>query len=131
MRVLIVDDHSLVREAMRVLLHNEGDIVVVGEAANGRHAVELARRFQPDIILMDVRMPEMDGIEATRLIHADLPRVTIIGLSMFKYDEHGDALRDAGAVAYVMKSAAPTELLDVMRACYAAPGEPRPPRAAA
>ncbi len=131
MRVLLVDDHTLVRESMRALLQAEADLAVIGEAANGRQAVELTRRLQPDVILMDVRMPEMDGIEATRIIHAEAPKICVIGLSMFQHDVQGEAMQDAGAMAYVTKSAPTAELLAVMRRCYAQMRKQEPPAAAA
>jgi DNA-binding NarL/FixJ family response regulator len=129
MRVLLVDDHIIVRQAVRLLLENESDIEVIGEASNGRQAVELTRRFHPEVVLMDIRMPEMDGIEATRIIHADAPATCVIGLSMFQHDLQGEAIRDAGAMAYVTKSAPTAELLTVLRSCYAQMH--RPPAAAA
>ncbi len=119
MRVLLVDDHTVVRHGLRLLLEQERDVEIVGDAANGRHAVELARQLQPDLILMDVSMPEMDGIEATRIIHAEAPTICVIGLSMFQHDPHAEAMRDAGAMDYVPKTVQPAELLTVMRGCYA------------
>ncbi len=118
-RVLLVDDHAIVRQALRTLLEAEADVQVIGEAANGRHAVELVRTIIPDIVLMDVRMPEMDGIEASRIIGAEHPGVCIIGLSMFEHDRHGEAMREAGARAYVSKSVEPSELLRIVRSCAA------------
>ncbi len=131
MRALLVDDHIIVRQAVRMLLQGEPDIEVIGEASNGRQAVEMTRRLHPDIVLMDVRMPEMDGIEATRIIHAEASEICIIGLSMFSNDLQGEAMRDAGAVAYVAKSAPTSELLEVMRNCFARKHERLPPAAAA
>ncbi len=119
MRVLLVDDHVVVRQGLRLLLESEADLEIVGEAANGRHAVQLTRELRPDIVLMDVQMPEMDGIEATGIIHRDTPHICIVGLSMFAHDRHAERMRDAGAMDYVTKSASPNELLAVLRGCYA------------
>ncbi len=83
MRVLLVDDHALVRRALWLMLAQELDIEIVGEAANGREAVDLTRLLQPDVVLMDIIMPEMNGIDATRVIHTAFPHVCVIGLSMF------------------------------------------------
>jgi DNA-binding NarL/FixJ family response regulator len=131
MRVLLVDDHTILRQALCLMLGSEPDIEIVGEAGNGRQAVELTRDLQPEVVLMDVAMPEMNGIEATRIIHAEQPDVCVIGLSMFEHDQQGEAMRDAGAKDYVTKSAAPEELLTVMRGCYAQLREDLPPAAAA
>jgi len=100
------------------LLQGEPDIQLVGEAADGREAIKLTRRLRPDLILMDVTMPIMTGIEATRVIHAEMPAVCVIGLSTFLHDQQAEAMRDAGAMDSVTKSAPPEELLVVLRACY-------------
>jgi two-component system, NarL family, response regulator LiaR len=127
--VLLVDDHAVVRQALRMMLGREPDIDVVGEAWNGRVAIDLARQLRPDVVLMDVCMPVLNGVQATRTIHAEHPGICVIGLSM--YDYMGEAMRDAGAVDYVTKSTAPEELVLVMRACYARSQEELPPEAAA
>ncbi len=129
MRVLLADDHTLVREALRMMLEDEADIDVVGEASNGRLAVELARELHPDIVLMDITMPVMNGIQATRAIHAERPTVCIIGLSMH---EHMDrVMEEAGAAAFVNKGGLPDQLLDIMRTCYRRIREQPPPAMAA
>ncbi len=102
-----------------MLLESEADMEIVGEAGNGRHAVQLTRELKPDIVLMDVQMPEMDGIEATAIIHRDTPSICIIGLSMFPHDRQAEQMRDAGAMDYVTKTVSPAELLAVLRGCYA------------
>ncbi len=104
LRVLLVDDHVMMRQGLASLLGEEEDVIVVGEGTNGREAVELARRLQPDLILMDISMPEMDGIEATRQICAELGDVPIIGLSMFDEEDRAAAMIAAGARAYLTKS---------------------------
>jgi DNA-binding NarL/FixJ family response regulator len=129
MRVLLAEDHTLVRQAIGVLLQQEPDIEIVGEAATGRAAVALTRQLQPDIVLMDIGMPALDGIQATRAIHAEMPGVVVIGLSMFLHDQQVAAMRAAGARDYVAKSAPPEDLLGVMRACYARLREDLPPEA--
>jgi DNA-binding NarL/FixJ family response regulator len=115
--VLIVDDQALVRAGFRMILDAEEDIDVAGEAANGREAVEEARRLRPDVVLMDVRMPEVDGIEATRRLLADggaEPKVVM--LTTFDMDEYVyDALR-AGASGFLLKDVPPEQLVDGIRA---------------
>ena len=116
-RVLIVDDQGLVRAGFRALLDAEDDIEVVGEAADGAAAVRLAAQHVPDVVLMDVRMPEMDGIEATRRIAADprLRDVRIVILTTYETDEYlFDGLR-AGASGFLVKDTSPTELLRAVR----------------
>jgi DNA-binding NarL/FixJ family response regulator len=95
----------------------ERDIEVVAEASDGQAAVDLVRSLQPDVVTMDVSMPGMDGVEATRLIHAEFPQVSVIGLSMFEESERAQAMRDAGAVTYLTKSGPPTALVSAIRAC--------------
>jgi DNA-binding NarL/FixJ family response regulator len=116
-RVLIADDQELVRAGFRALLDAEDDIEVVGEAADGAAAVSLATRHVPDVVLMDVRMPELDGIEATRRIAADrrLHDVRIVILTTYETDEYVfDGLR-AGASGFLVKDTSPTELLRAVR----------------
>ncbi len=97
MRVLLVEDHTIVRQALRMLLESEVDIDIIGEAQNGREGVDLTHHLHPDIVLMDVMMPTMDGIQATHAIHAQHPEVCVIGLSMH---EHADQqMHAAGAWA--------------------------------
>jgi signal transduction histidine kinase/ActR/RegA family two-component response regulator len=110
-RVLFADDHKVMRQGLIRLLSGKPDIVVVGEADNGRDALELARQLIPDVIVMDVSMPEMDGIEATRRIKAEIPQVRVIGLSMYQDDHIAKTMRDAGAETFVSKAASSTELL--------------------
>jgi DNA-binding NarL/FixJ family response regulator len=116
-RVVIVDDQGLVRIGLRVLLDTEDDLSLVGEAANGRDALELIRRTRPDIVLMDIRMPVMDGIEAMQAIAAD-PRLAdthVIMLTTFELDEYVfDALR-AGASGFLIKDTDPADLLTAIR----------------
>jgi DNA-binding NarL/FixJ family response regulator len=116
-RVAIVDDQHLVRAGLRALLDRAGDITVVGEAADGEDAIGLVRAEQPDVVLMDIRMPGMDGIEATRLITGDerLRQTRVIVLTTFDVDEHVfDALR-VGAAGFLLKDAQPEELRQAVR----------------
>jgi DNA-binding NarL/FixJ family response regulator len=116
-RVLLADDQELVRAGFRALLEAEDDIEVVGEAVDGAHAVAEAARHRPDLVLMDVRMPTIDGIEATRRISArpDLAGVRILILTTYETDEHiFDGLR-AGASGFLVKDTSPTELLRAVR----------------
>jgi len=114
-RLLIVDDHALVRQGLRGILEREPDIEVVGEAHNGREAVDLCRALGPNLILMDVRMPEMDGLEATRIIKHERPEVGVLMVTM--HDNH-DYMREAtkaGAAGYVLKDAHRDELIGAVR----------------
>ncbi len=117
MRVLVVDDHTIVRQALAAMLKGEPDIEIVGEAANGVTAVERTRTLHPDVVLMDINMPEMNGIDATRAIGRDDPQVQVIGLSMFEPSEQTRPMLDAGATAYVSKSDPPDVLLNAIRSC--------------
>lgn len=102
-RVLVVDDHQIVRRGLARLLDEMPAVQVVGEAANGRAAVEMARRLRPDVILMDITMPIMDGVEATRRITGELPGVRVVGLSIHAAEDMEAAMQDAGAAAYLAK----------------------------
>ena len=115
MRVLLVDDHQMAREGLASLLGQEADVEVVGQASDGYEAVELARRLQPDVVTMDVTMPRMNGIEATRHIKSELPQVRVIRLSMHGDLEQGAAMRQAGADAYLNKGGPSEELLLTIR----------------
>ena len=115
-RLLIADDHALLRTGMRAMLEAEPDLEVVGEAGNGREAVDLCRELLPDLVLMDLSMPEMDGIEATRQIKAELPRTGVLVLTAHADQEMLlEAIR-AGAAGYVLKGVGPAELVGVVRA---------------
>ena len=115
LRVLLVDDHAMVRSGFAMVLSVEDDIEVVGEAADGLQAIEKARALRPDVVLMDVQMPRMDGIEATRhLVADDLGHVVIV--TTFDRDDYlFDALQ-AGASGFLLKNAGPEQLLDAVRA---------------
>ncbi|MCK9275074.1 MAG: response regulator transcription factor [Syntrophales bacterium] len=103
-KLLIVDDHEAMRKGLATLLGMYDGLQVIGEASDGKEAVKMAESLLPDVILMDIRMPEMDGIEATRIIHRQHPRIMIIGLSTYDSKEHADAMADAGAAGFYSKS---------------------------
>lgn len=115
-RVLLADDHTVVRDGLARLLQLHSDIEVVGHAADGQEAVDLARQLQPDVVLMDVRMPVLSGVDATRLILAYLPHVRVIGLSMHNEESVAVSMAEAGAVNYLAKTARPDALVAAIRA---------------
>ncbi|MEW6753556.1 MAG: response regulator [Candidatus Latescibacterota bacterium] len=115
LRVLLADDHVVMRQGLSLLLAMEGDVEVVAEASTGREALDKARQLRPDVVLMDFSMPEMDGVEATRLIHAELPDIRIIGLSMYGEGDLADAMQQAGAATYLTKSGRTEALLAAIR----------------
>lgn len=116
MRVLIADDHGIVRSGLRVLLESHGSIEVVAEAENGREAVELAVAVQPDLAILDVKMPELSGLEATREIRDAAPGVAVLILSMHDEERYLFEALKAGASGYVLKRAADTDLLEAIGA---------------
>lgn len=113
--ILLADDHRVVREGLRTLLSQEADLSVIGEAADGREVVELARSLHPDVIIMDIAMPEMNGIEATRLIVGENPAIRIVALSMYADRRFVMQILRAGALGYVLKEAAFEELARAIR----------------
>jgi PAS domain S-box-containing protein len=114
-RVLLADDHAVVRQGISNLLSDEADIEVVGSAADGQEVVSLIAKLLPDVILMDVNMPKLNGIEATRIIHSEYSEISIIGLSMFEEAEKAQAMHDAGAVNYLTKSGPAVDLITAIR----------------
>jgi DNA-binding NarL/FixJ family response regulator len=114
--VLLADDQPLLRMGFRMVLESQDDLSVVGEAADGREALELTRRLVPDVVLMDVRMPGMDGIEATRLIVEEGLRSRVLILTTFDLDEYAHAALRAGASGFLLKDALPNDLLSGIRA---------------
>ena len=119
--VLLVDDHALVRQGVRAFLETQGGITVVAEAASGEEAVGLATEHAPDVALVDLIMPGMDGVETTRLLRARSPRTNVIVLTSYHDDEHVFPAIRAGALSYILKEVGPQELADTVR--KAASGE--------
>jgi DNA-binding NarL/FixJ family response regulator len=113
--VLLVDDHAVVRQGLRALLEAEGDIAVVGEAENGRAAVVLAKKTLPDVVLMDVAMPGMNGLEATRQIVRNVPSAKVLVLTSYGDDDYVAQLMEAGAIGYLVKQTAAADLLKAIR----------------
>ncbi len=116
--VLIVDDHAMVRQGLRTFLELQDDIEVVGEADNGVDAVEQARQLRPDVVLMDLVMPEMDGMAATRQICASHPGTKVIALTSFAEDDKVFPAIKAGASGYLLKDVSPSDLVDAVRAIH-------------
>jgi NarL family two-component system response regulator LiaR len=116
--VLIVDDHAMVRQGLQTFLTLSEGIEVVGEAANGLEAVELARQHYPDVVLMDLVMPEMDGIEATRRIREFSPATQVLALTSFIEDEKVFAAIEAGALGYLLKDVSPDDLVKAIKAAH-------------
>jgi PAS domain S-box-containing protein len=115
-RIALVDDHIVVRQGLAGLLRCEPDFAIVGEASDGQSAIDLVRELEPDVVLMDISMPGMDGIQATRIIHKEFPRIRIIGLSMFQEAEQQAAMHEAGAANYLNKSWPSETLIEAIRA---------------
>jgi DNA-binding NarL/FixJ family response regulator len=116
--VLLADDHGIVRDALRYLLEAQGDIQIVATAADGQEAVELAMQTCPDVAVMDISMPRMDGIEATRQICGICPHTHVVMLTIYNSAEHIQHALQAGASGYVLKEAAGQELVAAVRALY-------------
>lgn len=117
-RVLIVDDHSVVREGLRAFIGTQPGVEIIGEAENGIQAVELTRQLKPDVVLMDLVMAEMDGIEATRRIKADNPKACILVLTSFADDDKVFPAIKAGALGYLLKDSTPQQLLAAINDVY-------------
>ncbi len=143
-KILIADDHAVVREGTRQILEQEPDLNVVAEAGDGEEAVRLAGSFKPDVAIIDIAMPKLDGIEATKQIKALYPNIAVLILTAYDDDQFVFSLLEAGAAGYLLKSVRGRELIDAVRAVYAgesvlhpsiarkvlnrfvpAPGEPR------
>ncbi len=115
-RILLADDHRILRDGIRALLNDEPDMAVVGEADNGRWAVEQAHALRPDVVLMDIAMPLLNGLEATRQIRRDHPEIRVLILTMHQNEEYVPQVLEAGASGYVLKHAAAHELVTAIRA---------------
>src|SRR5436190_8219361 len=114
-RVLCADDHPLVRKGIASILANEADVSLVGEAGNGREAVDQFRKLQPDVVLMDLRMPEMSGIDATRAIRSEAPEAKIIALTSYDGDQDIYRAIEAGVRGYILKEMVHTDVLRAIR----------------
>lgn len=114
-KVLLADDHTLFRAGLRSLMELESDIEVVGEAENGRLAVELTRALSPEIVVMDIAMPMLNGLEATRQILHEMPKTKILILSGYSNDDYIDKVIDAGACGYLIKQSSPSAMIKAIR----------------
>ena len=121
-RILLAEDHVVVRQGTRQLLERERDFEIVGEAGDGEEAVSMASHLKPDIVIMDIAMPKLSGIEATKQIKEALPATIVLILTGYDYDEYIFSVLEAGAAGYLLKSVSGDELINAVRAVYA--GEP-------
>lgn len=118
-KVLLTDDHVMVREGTREFIQREPDMEVVGEASDGEEAIKLASELQPDVVVMDIAMPKLNGIEATKRIKELYPSIAVLILTAYDYDQYIFALLEAGAAGYLLKGVRVHELIDAIRAVYA------------
>ncbi len=116
--VFLADDHAVVRDGLRYLLEAQPDFKVVGDAADGRQTLQLVERLRPDVAIMDIAMPELNGIEATRRIRTDCPSTQVIILSIYSTEEHVSRALQAGALGYVLKESAGIEVVNAVRAVH-------------
>src|SRR5438445_10848566 len=114
-KVILADDHTVVRQGLRALLAAEDDIDIVGEAENGRQAVQLVKKFLPDVAVIDIAMPVLNGLEATRQIVRPVPETKVLILSSYSDDEYVQQLTEAGAAGYLVKQTAANDLLKAIR----------------
>ena len=126
MRVLLVDDHRLVRQVLARVIRAEPDIEVVGEGSNGQEALDLTRQIVPDVILINVRLPVLNGVDATRAILAEFPGIHVIGMTLVDNSAESQAIREAGATACVSKSGPMGELIRAICDCYPKKGAQLP-----
>lgn len=121
-RILLADDHAMVRQGFRMILAAQPDMEIVGEAGNGRETVELAEKLHPDVVVMDVAMPELNGIEATRRLAVSAPRTRVLALSMYKDSVYVREILRAGARGYLLKDAIDRDLLSAVRSVASGEG---------
>jgi len=114
-RILLVDDHMIVRKGLACIINAQDDMEIISEASDGQDAIEQARQYRPQVVIMDVRMPILDGIKATRIIRSDSPKTQIIGLSMCAREEEGEEMRKAGAIDYLSKNGPTDAILAAIR----------------
>ena len=124
-RIMVVDDQDVVRKGLGLFLKSFDDLTLVGEAHNGKEAVQLCGELQPDVVLMDLMMPEMDGIQATRLIKQQYPQVQVIALTSIQDDQSVRQMLDAGAIGYLLKNASIDELANTIISASKAAQNPR------
>lgn len=117
-RIVLADDHEIFRDGFHVMLKKQTDIVLVGEAANGVDLIKVTERLQPDIVITDIKMPKLDGIEATKILTKKFPGINIIALSMFDDDNLIIDMLEAGAKGYLLKSAHKKEIIEAIKAVY-------------
>lgn len=113
-RIVLVDDHPVVRQGLRKILSTFDEISIAGEACSGREAIEVTRELKPDVVLMDISMPEMNGIEATSILRRDFPEVKVLALSMHENSSYIKQALKAGARGYLLKDSAPRQLVDAI-----------------
>jgi two-component system response regulator NreC len=117
-RILLVDDHDVVRSGVRMLLENEADLVILGEAGSGQQALELVEKLNPDVVIMDITLPDMSGIEVTQRIKQSYPKIAVVALTIHEDQQYFFEMLQVGASAYVPKRAAPNDLITAIRAAY-------------
>jgi two-component system, NarL family, response regulator NreC len=117
-RILLVDDHDVVRSGVRMLLENEADLVILGEAGNGQEALELLEKLDLDVVIMDITLPDISGIEVTQRIKQLHPKIAVVALTIHEDQQYFFEMLQVGASAYVPKRAAPNDLITAIRAAY-------------
>jgi two-component system response regulator NreC len=117
-RLMLVDDHEVVRTGLRMLLENQPDIQIVAEASTGAEALQLARQVRPDVVVMDITLPDFSGIEATQRLKEENPQVAVVALTIHEDEQYFFEMLQAGASSYVPKRAAPEDLISAIRAAY-------------
>ena len=118
-RLLLVDDHEVVRTGIRMLLESQSDIKILGEASTGAEAIQMAREFRPDVVVMDITLPDITGIEATRRLKDRQPEIAVVALTIHEDEQYFFEMLQAGASGYVPKRAAPEDLISAIRAAFA------------
>jgi LuxR family maltose regulon positive regulatory protein len=119
LNILLVDDHPMLRKGLRLLIESEDGLSVVGESNDGQEAIDRVRELTPDIVVMDINMPNLNGIDATRQILAESPQTRILALSIHSGRQYVENMLEAGAVGYLLKESAPEELIKAIRVCGA------------